>query len=203
MAQPPSRSWPRRRGGSRSPGSSPGSPPPSPAEPTTHAIGTGATNERATDLCAGRARHRRRRLADHARPVGRRDATQLQHAPGRPRSDAPQASFSRIVTLACAAAEGVTDLDATVHCSFGDYPVREYFWQINVFRALRAHDIARIIGVDPLLSFELVQGVYDEVFPNIDEWRSIGVFPAPRPVPDDAPLLDRLLAMTGRDPDAA
>jgi uncharacterized protein (TIGR03086 family) len=117
--------------------------------------------------------------------------------------DDPQASFSRIVTLACAAAEGVTDLDATVHCSFGDYPVREYFWQINVFRALRAHDIARIIGVDPLLSFELVQGVYDEVFPNIEEWRSIGVFPAPRPVPDDAPLLDRLLAMTGRDPDAA
>ncbi len=117
--------------------------------------------------------------------------------------DDPQTSFSRIVTLACAAAEGVTDLDATVHCSFGDYPVREYFWQINVFRALRAHDVARIIGVDPQLSFELVQGVYDEVSPNIEEWRSIGVFPAPRPVPDDAPLLDRLLAMTGRDPDPA
>lgn len=117
--------------------------------------------------------------------------------------DDPKASFSRVVSLACAAAEGVTDLDATVHCSFGDYPVREYFWQINGFRTLSAHDIARIIGVDPQLSAELVQGVYDEIYPNIEEWRSIGVFPAPQPVPDDAPLLDRLLAMTGRDPDAA
>ena len=117
--------------------------------------------------------------------------------------DDPKASFSRIVRLACAAAEAVTDLDATVHCSFGDYPVREYFWQINGFRALRAHDIARIIGVDPQLSGELVQGVYDEIYPNIEEWRTIGVFPAPKAVPDDAPLLDRLLAMTGRDPDPA
>ena len=125
------------------------------------------------------------------------------HPDGDLLGEDPTASFSRIVSLACAAAEGVTDLDATVHCSFGDYPVREYFWQINGFRALRAHDIARIIGVDPQLSRELVQGVYDEIHPNIEEWRSIGVFPAPRAVADDAPLLDRLLAMTGRDPDPA
>ena len=43
----------------------------------------------------------------------------------------------------------VTDLDAVAHLSFGDYTVREYFWQINQFRALRAHDIARVIGVEP------------------------------------------------------
>jgi hypothetical protein len=29
--------------------------------------------------------------------------------------------------------------------------VREYLWQINQFRALRAHDIARVIGVDPVV----------------------------------------------------
>ena len=32
-------------------------------------------------------------------------------------------------------AAAVTDLDAVAHLSFGDYPVREYFWQINQFRA--------------------------------------------------------------------
>ena len=36
--------------------------------------------------------------------------------------------------------------------------------------------------------------------PGMDEWRAIGVFPAPIPIADDAPLLDRLLCMTGRQP---
>jgi uncharacterized protein (TIGR03086 family) len=114
--------------------------------------------------------------------------------------DDPKASFSSIVDAACRAAEAVRDLAATVHCSFGDYPMREYFWQINGFRALRVHDIAAVIGVDHGLSTELVQGVYDEIAPHAEEWRAIGVFPAAVPVPDDAPLLDRLLGMTGRDP---
>ncbi len=84
--------------------------------------------------------------------------------------------FGAIVADACAAA--VTDFDAVAHLSFGDYTVREYFWvreysrQINSFRGLRAHDIAR----------------------------AIGVFPAAVPVPEDAPLLEHLLGLTGRDP---
>jgi hypothetical protein len=114
----------------------------------------------------------------------------------------PATSFEAIVERACAAAATVTDLDAVAHLSFGDFTVREYFWQINQFRALRAHDIAREIGVDPDLSEELVQGIWDEVRPHAEQWRSMGVYPAAVPVPDDAPLLDRLLGLTGRQPDA-
>jgi len=47
-----------------------------------------------------------------------------------------------------------------------------------------------------------VQGIWDEISPHAEEWRAIGVFPAAVPVPDDAPLLDRLLGLTGRDPKA-
>ncbi len=115
----------------------------------------------------------------------------------------PVANFEAIVDRACAAAAAVTDLDAVAHLSFGDYSVREYFWQITSFRALRAHDIAREIGVDPDLPEELVQGVWDEVSPHAEEWRAIGVFPAAVPVPESAPLLDRLLGITGRPPDSA
>jgi hypothetical protein len=115
----------------------------------------------------------------------------------------PVASFEAIVERACAAAATVTDLDATAHLSFGDYTMREYFWQINQFRMLRAHDIAREIGVDPDLSAELVQGIWDEVSPHAEEWRTIGVYPAAVPVAEDAPLLDRLLALTGRQPGTA
>lgn len=112
----------------------------------------------------------------------------------------PKASFAALVDKACAAALALDDLDRTVHCSFGDYPAREYFWQINMFRGLRARDIARVIGADPACPAGLVQGIWDEVSPHAEEWRAIGVFPAAVPVPAGAPLLDRLLGLTGRDP---
>ena len=114
----------------------------------------------------------------------------------------PAERFEAIVAAARAAASAVTDFDAVAHLSFGDYTVREYFWQINSFRGLRAHDIARAIGIEPDLPDELVQGIWDEVRPHAEEWRTIGVFPAAVPVPDDAPLLSRLLGLTGRDPGA-
>jgi hypothetical protein len=117
--------------------------------------------------------------------------------------DDPIASFGAIVDTACAAAERFDDLDRIVHLSFGDYTAREYFWQINSFRALRAHDIALVIGADPKLPVDLVQGVWDEVAPHAEEWRAIGVFPAAVAVPDDASLQDKLLGLTGRRPDGA
>jgi uncharacterized protein (TIGR03086 family) len=112
----------------------------------------------------------------------------------------PKASFAAIAREACAAAQNLDDLDRVVHCSSGDFPAREYFWQINGFRGLRAHDLARVIGVEPNLPDELVQGLWDEISPHAEEWRALGVFPAVVPMPDDAPLLHRLLGLTGRDP---
>ncbi|HEY1827562.1 MAG TPA: hypothetical protein VGF87_06045 [Acidimicrobiales bacterium] len=115
--------------------------------------------------------------------------------------DDPVGAFGSIVEKACAAASAPDlDLDAIAHLSFGDYTVREYFWQINSFRTLRAHDLALAIGVVPNLPPALVQGVWDEVSPHAEEWRSIGVFPAAVSVADDASLLDRLLGLTGRPP---
>jgi len=110
----------------------------------------------------------------------------------------PKAAFSALVDVACAAAESLDDLDGVVHCSFGDYPTRHYFWQITMFRGLRAHDIAQVIGVEHGMSDELVQGIWDEISPHAEEWRTIGVFPARVEVPAGAPLLDQLLGLTGR-----
>ncbi len=112
----------------------------------------------------------------------------------------PKASFAALVDKACDAALALDDLDRTVHCSFGDFKAREYFWQINMFRGLRARDIARVIGVDFGLPADLVQGIWDEISPHAEEWRAIGVFPAAVQVPAGAPLLDRLLGLTGRNP---
>ena len=112
----------------------------------------------------------------------------------------PKAAFGSIVEAACVAARGLDDLERTVHCSFGDFTAREYFWQINGFRGLRAHDIARVIGVDSDLPADLVQGLWDEISPHAEEWRAIGVFPPAVPVPGDANLQAKLLGLTGRQP---
>jgi hypothetical protein len=76
-------------------------------------------------------------------------------------------------------------------------PKRAYFC------GLRAHDIARVMGVDPGLPADLVQGKWDELRPVADEWRELGAFPPRVDVPADAPLQDRLHGLTGRDPYAA
>jgi hypothetical protein len=114
----------------------------------------------------------------------------------------PRASFAVIVDTACGAVAAVRDLEQTAHLSFGDYTVREYLWQINFFRGIRAYEIAQVIGCDPTLPAELVRGLWDEVSPHAEEWRAIGVFGPAIDVRDDAPLMERLLGLTGRAPHA-
>ncbi|TMC10177.1 MAG: TIGR03086 family protein [Chloroflexi bacterium] len=115
-------------------------------------------------------------------------------------ADDPRARFAEIDERACAAALAVEDLDFVVHASFGDFPARGYLWQVTSFRAFRAHELARILGLDPTLPAGLVQALWDEFLPRAEEMRGLGVFREPVPVPDDAPLQDRLIALTGRQP---
>jgi len=112
--------------------------------------------------------------------------------------DDPVTNFATLVEKACAAARAVTDLEQTVHCSFGNYTTQEYFWQITMFRGLRAHDIACVIGIDVSLPDALIEGLWDEISPRAEEWRLIGIFPPAVSVSADAPLLERLLGLTGR-----
>ena len=114
--------------------------------------------------------------------------------------DEPKLRFAEIVDKACAAVTTLDDLDRTVHLSFGDFSAREYLWQANLFRGLRAHDIARVIGVDFTVPEAVGEGIWYEISPHAEEWRAIGVFGPAVAVPDGAPLLDRLLGLTGRDP---
>lgn len=152
--------------------------------------------------------------------MGDGDAAQLCDPPNRPSSDPardhqlprvrrcvgagdllgeePKLRFAEIVEKACAAVMELDDLGRVVHCSFGDFPAHGYLWQTNMFRGLRAHDIAKVIGIDFEVPDAMVEGIWEEISPQAEEWRAIGVFPAAVGVPDDAPLLDRLLGLTGR-----
>lgn len=114
--------------------------------------------------------------------------------------DDPVSRFGHWVDQAIAAVEKIDDLQRTVHCSFGDFTTQQYLLQTNYFRGLRAYDIARVIGADTTLPDDLVQGLWDELQPVVDEWRTYGVVGPEVEVPEDAPLQDRLLGLTGRKP---
>ena len=114
----------------------------------------------------------------------------------------PKAAFAALVERACAAAAGLDDLDRVVHCSYGDFPAREFLTHITSFRGMRAHDIAKVIGVSAELPDDLVQGMWDQLEPHADEWRAMGVFGPQVQVPEGASLQDQLLGLTGRQPDA-
>ncbi|WP_337059774.1 hypothetical protein [Kineococcus sp. G2] len=112
----------------------------------------------------------------------------------------PVAAFERIAEDAIAAAQGLDDLDRTVHCSFGDYSARDYLWQVIAFRALRAVEIARLIGADDRLEPELVEPLLAYLRVHAEEWRSYGVFGPALPAPEGATAQEELLALTGRRP---
>lgn len=115
----------------------------------------------------------------------------------------PDLCYREYSDRAIAATETLDDPDQIVHLSYGDFPAREYLKHVTRFRGFRAFDIARWIDVDTRLPDDLVQGLWDELTPEIEAWRAMGVFGPAVPVPADAPLQDRLLGLVGRDPLAA
>lgn len=61
-------------------------------------------------------------------------------------------------------------------------------------------DLARAVGVRPEWSAELLQVVHSEMVGITPQGREMGIFGPEVPWPADAPLLDRIVALTGRDP---
>ena len=114
--------------------------------------------------------------------------------------DDPKASFAGYVRAAVDAVRQLSEPGVTVHLSYGDFPARVYLQHISYFRGLRVHDIAKVIGAETTMPPPLVQGLWDMLVPQIDQWRAMGVFGPSVPVSTSAPLQDRLLGLTGRQP---
>jgi hypothetical protein len=112
----------------------------------------------------------------------------------------PNGSYRGYSEKAITAARALEDSEKIVHLSYGDFPAREYLKHITSFRGFRAYDIAVWIGANTQLRPELVQGMWDEFAPEVEQWRQMGVFGPAVAVLDDAPLQDRLLGLVGRDP---
>lgn len=64
---------------------------------------------------------------------------------------------------------------------------------------IHSWDLARAVGAGERLDDELVAAAWSQLEPQKDMLQASGLFAPPVPLPDDASLQSRLLALTGRD----
>ncbi len=103
---------------------------------------------------------------------------------------------------ATSAADAVVEpgvLDREVTLSRGQTPAREYLAEMIFDLTVHSWDLGKAIGYPADLPQELVRFGYD-MFSRYGDMSATGMFGKPVAVADDAPILDKLVALTGRDP---
>lgn len=111
--------------------------------------------------------------------------------------DDPIASYDRLNDAATIAVQGVTDLDAVAHLSYGDYPLAVFFEHTSYYRAFQAVAIAKLIGYDYRMPDALVDALWESAVPQAEQLREWHVFGPEVPVPEGADKFTRLLGITG------
>jgi uncharacterized protein (TIGR03086 family) len=112
--------------------------------------------------------------------------------------DDPVAAWDGAVEASLRAFEAPGALDGTVMLSSGERPMSEYCWEMTTDALIHSWDLARGVGGDEALDPELSELVYERTLPIADQLQESGMFKPPVPVPDDAPLPTKLLALFGR-----
>lgn len=101
-----------------------------------------------------------------------------------------------------ASADAWTEPDAlerTVSLSRGDTPARQYLGEMTFDLCVHAWDLGIAIGYPDPLPEDLVRHTYEAV-KQFGDMSGTGFFDKPVDVPEDAPLIDKLVAATGRAP---
>ena len=105
-----------------------------------------------------------------------------------------------LYSLAATAAWDATDEGALVHLSYDTVTMAEYLREQVSDVAIHTWDLARAIGADEALDPDVVEAVWSVFESQQDTLAASGLYAPPVPLPEDAPLQSRLLAITGRDP---
>ncbi|AXH37379.1 TIGR03086 family protein [Humibacter sp. BT305] len=87
-----------------------------------------------------------------------------------------------------------------VNLSYDTVDVIDYLKEQVADVTIHSWDLARAVGASEELDEDLVAAVWTVFEPQRDTLEASGLYASPVAVPDDAPLLVRLLAVTGRDP---
>jgi hypothetical protein len=70
-----------------------------------------------------------------------------------------RSNFTTYNQRAIAAVRDLSDLNRTVHLSYGDFPAREYLQHNISVRAFWSYDIAKLIGADTTMADDFVQAL--------------------------------------------
>jgi uncharacterized protein (TIGR03086 family) len=90
-------------------------------------------------------------------------------------------------------------LDRTVELSRGKTPVREYILEMIFDLVVHGWDLGTAIGYPDPLPSDVVEATYAEA-KNFGDLAGGEGFDPPVDVPHDAPTIDKLVALTGRNP---
>lgn len=112
--------------------------------------------------------------------------------------DDPRAAWDAAVAASLESFGAPGALSGTVDLSRGATPREEYCWEMTTDALIHSWDLARAIGADETLDAELAALVYERTLPMAAQLQETGLFAPPVPVPDDAPLQVKLLAIFGR-----
>jgi uncharacterized protein (TIGR03086 family) len=97
------------------------------------------------------------------------------------------------------AAWSETAADAPVRLARDTVTAHDYLREQVAEVTIHSWDLARAVSADESLDDELVAAVWTVFEPQRDALEASGLFAPSVPLPDDAPLQTRLLALTGRD----
>ena len=105
----------------------------------------------------------------------------------------------QLYSLAATTAWEATSPDIMVQLSYDTVTMEEFLREQVADVAIHTWDLSRATGADETIDASLVEAVWTVFEPQKETLAASGLFASPVPVPDDAPLQQRLLAVTGRD----
>lgn len=111
--------------------------------------------------------------------------------------DDPIAAYDALNGTATAAVRAGVDPESTFRFQYGDYPAKEGFAHLSMYRAFQAWQIAKHLSIPFHLSPELIAGMNEHVVPDAELWRGFGVFGPAIDPPADADDQTRLLCALG------
>lgn len=111
--------------------------------------------------------------------------------------DDPVAAYDALNDTATATVRAGVDPESTFRFHYGDYPAKEGFAHLAMYRAFQAWQIAKHLSIPFHLSPELIAGMNEHVVPDAELWRGFGVFPPALDPPEDADDETRLLCTLG------
>lgn len=111
--------------------------------------------------------------------------------------DDPIAAYDAFNDTATAAVRAGVDPESIFRFQYGDYPAKEGFAHLAMYRAFQAWLIAKHLSIPFHLSPELIAGMNEHVVPDTELWRSFGVFPPAIDPPADADEETVLLCTLG------